>query len=47
MPEESSQDRYHDDISPRTFTDLDTDRPYNQGLDDSFRLNVDCELAIQ
>uniref|UniRef100_A0A1B6E3I4 OCIA domain-containing protein n=1 Tax=Clastoptera arizonana TaxID=38151 RepID=A0A1B6E3I4_9HEMI len=26
---------------PATFTDLDTDRPYDKGLDDTFRPNVD------
>uniref|UniRef100_A0A1B6M6S9 OCIA domain-containing protein n=1 Tax=Graphocephala atropunctata TaxID=36148 RepID=A0A1B6M6S9_9HEMI len=41
LPEEGSPDVYRDDSAPRTFTDLDTDRPYNQGLDDTFRLNVD------
>uniref|UniRef100_A0A1B6FIA3 OCIA domain-containing protein n=2 Tax=Cuerna arida TaxID=1464854 RepID=A0A1B6FIA3_9HEMI len=41
LPEESSPDVYRDDSPPRTFTDLDTDRPYNKGLDDNFRLNVD------
>lgn len=39
LPTEDPKDIFSD--SPHTYTDLDTDRPYNDGLLDSHRPSLD------
>ncbi|XP_054275597.1 OCIA domain-containing protein 1 [Macrosteles quadrilineatus] len=40
LTEDKPRDAYQDDLSTRTFTDLDTDRPYTQS-EDAYRYSFD------